>query len=361
MASQPSCPGTPKATYKRKCPLLPQPGTNDSWKDVNNNIRKMDTLYDASFYSWLKNEQNVLVTSVYLHRIANEYSIDRVIASLKWLIVGWRIESIVLLIRHITLDWAAPISSMPEDTVLEKSERKRALLVRDLTKEWRRSSLAKLVGGLLSGWTCMKQKESFLTALTIEWDFRRLSEFFSYLQTSADLDYRVKVSLLQEAVRRDKSRHEKHLTLVKSSTIIPSRRRYSKQATNLISKKFKTNSGRNISLISQNSGELHSSSISVGALAPQNIDSFTPVLPLASIAGARYILETEVNCCCSTNSCSHQARNTSIASSSSPDTITASEGVEAIGNSTSTEDPHVKSTLENCNSQSPTKRRTSLI
>jgi squalene cyclase len=65
----------------------------------------MDQLYDASFYSWLKSEENVLVTAMYLHRIANEYPLVRIINALKWLISDWRLESISTLVRHVTVDW----------------------------------------------------------------------------------------------------------------------------------------------------------------------------------------------------------------------------------------------------------------
>lgn len=69
------------------------------------NIKCMDQLYDASFYSWLKSEENVLVTAMYLHRIANEYPLVRIINALKWLISDWRLESISTLVRHVTVDW----------------------------------------------------------------------------------------------------------------------------------------------------------------------------------------------------------------------------------------------------------------
>lgn len=65
----------------------------------------MDALYDATFYSWLKSEENVVVTSIYLHRIANQYSLVRIINALKWLICDWRLESIGVLIRQVTIDW----------------------------------------------------------------------------------------------------------------------------------------------------------------------------------------------------------------------------------------------------------------
>lgn len=73
----------------------------------------MDQLYDASFYSWLKSEDNVLVTAMYLHRIANEYPLVRIINALKWLISDWRLESISTLVRHVTVDWCDEAGNFP--------------------------------------------------------------------------------------------------------------------------------------------------------------------------------------------------------------------------------------------------------
>ena len=65
----------------------------------------MDTLYDATFYNWLKSEDNVVVISMYLHRIANQYPLPRIINALKWLISDWRLESIAVLVKQVTVDW----------------------------------------------------------------------------------------------------------------------------------------------------------------------------------------------------------------------------------------------------------------
>ncbi|KAI7849401.1 hypothetical protein BDC45DRAFT_416231, partial [Circinella umbellata] len=79
--------------------------TDDDWKDVHRNIKRMDQLYDATFYTWLKSEDNVLVTAMYLHRIANEYPLERIANALKWLVSDWRWESTSILVRHVTVDW----------------------------------------------------------------------------------------------------------------------------------------------------------------------------------------------------------------------------------------------------------------
>ncbi|KAK9767055.1 hypothetical protein K7432_003409 [Basidiobolus ranarum] len=373
MSSHSSCSNSSKSFGKRKLPSSFETGqTNkpdDSWKDVNANIRKMDSLYDASFYTWLKNEENVLVTSVYLHRIANEYTLERIITALKWLITEWRVESVVLLVRHITLDWAVPMPDMTEQavqTVLDLAERRRAHLVKDLTKTWSCNLVAQLAGGLMNGWVCMKQKERFLAALTSEWDFRRLSEFFSYLQTSANLDYRIKVSLLQEAVRRDKLRHAKYSTSAKSPTVLsPPRRRRSRQGSNLANKKIKTSTGSqdDLEMFAQVSEDVQKSNVSSGSLTTDNISSLTS----SGITDVRYSIRTDIDCCCPSNSaCSHQTRHTSGASSSNTDTPNPSEIVDSIGISQSNEDTlSAKTNLSNTENPNPqsqvSKRRTSLI
>ncbi|ORX81459.1 hypothetical protein K493DRAFT_94806 [Basidiobolus meristosporus CBS 931.73] len=362
--SSPSCSNSTPSFRKRKFASLEtgSPKSDDFWKDVNANIRKMDSLYDASFYTWLKNEENVLVTSVYLHRIANEYTLERIISALKWLITEWRIESVVLLVRHITLDWAVPMPDMTEQavqTVLDLAERRRAHLVKDLTKNWSCNALAQLTGGLMNGWVCMKQKERFLAALTSDWDFRRLSEFFSYLQTSANLDYRIKVTLLQEAVRRDKQRHAKYSTSAKSPTVLsPPRRRRSRQGSNLASKKIKSSTD-DLEMLAQVSEDVHANNGSSGPLSAS--------LTTDSIGSLRSADMAEIDCCCPSNSsCSHQTRHTSGAPSSSTDAHPPSEIVDSIGMAPSAEDTlSTKTNLpnsESCNPQSQvSKRRTSLI
>ncbi|KAG1446888.1 hypothetical protein G6F55_011353 [Rhizopus delemar] len=139
----------------------------------------MDQLYDASFYSWLKSEENVLVTAMYLHRIANEYPLVRIINALKWLISDWRLES----------------------------DLRRAHLLRHLTNSWATQYTTTLITMVLSSApyasTTPVQRERFLRAFTKDWNFSKLSEFFMYLTSPANIDYKVKCVMLQEAARKE--------------------------------------------------------------------------------------------------------------------------------------------------------------
>ncbi|CAO3669321.1 unnamed protein product [Rhizopus microsporus] len=185
---------TPANYYHKPCVLK---DTDDNWKDVYRNIKCMDQLYDASFYSWLKSEENVLVTAMYLHRIANEYPLVRIINALKWLISDWRLESISTLVRYVTVDWCDEVGDL-----------RRAHLLRHLTNSWATQYTTTLITMVLSSAPYASathlQRERFLRAFTKDWDFSKLSEFFMYLQSPANIDYKVKCVMLQEAARRER-------------------------------------------------------------------------------------------------------------------------------------------------------------
>lgn len=215
-----------------------------SWRDVYRNIKCMDQLYDATFYSWLKSEDNVLVTAVYLHRIANEYPLVRIINALKWLISDWRLESISILVRHVTVDWSDEVgeclyfnsgfhillyildwgpplhtNQMPPVIMIKKKKNinqfykisgdlRRAHLLRHLTHSWATQYTATLITTILATppyqTSSNQQRERFLRAFAQDWDFSKLSEFFMYLQSRANVDYKVKCVMLQEAARKER-------------------------------------------------------------------------------------------------------------------------------------------------------------
>ncbi|RCI03165.1 hypothetical protein CU098_010719 [Rhizopus stolonifer] len=168
----------------------------DHWKDVHKNIKQMDQFYDATFHAWLKSEENVLVTSIYLHRIANEYPLERIINALEWLTIDWRWESTSILVRHVTVDWTD-----------DEGDKKRATLLLQLTHNWATQFIATLITTILisspystSG---VKKRERFLKEFTKDWDFSKLSEFFMFLKSRANIDYKFKCALLKEAASRD--------------------------------------------------------------------------------------------------------------------------------------------------------------
>ncbi|KAI8886489.1 hypothetical protein K501DRAFT_60452 [Backusella circina FSU 941] len=85
---------------------------------------------------------------------------------------------------------------------------RRAHLLRHLTHSWATQYTTTLITMVLSSapytTTSSYQRERFLRAFTKEWDFSKLSEFFMYLQSPANIDYKVKCVMLQEAARRER-------------------------------------------------------------------------------------------------------------------------------------------------------------
>ncbi|KAF9176015.1 hypothetical protein BGX20_000020 [Mortierella sp. AD010] len=112
------------------------------WKDIQSNVRKMDDLYDATFYTWLKSEDNVLVTASYLQRLASEYDLERIEHALCWLVNGWQLESIAILVKQVTFDWVV--------TKGDQGELNRAKLVLALTDNWAIQYIARLACTLLT-------------------------------------------------------------------------------------------------------------------------------------------------------------------------------------------------------------------
>ncbi|KAG0199831.1 hypothetical protein BGX28_006974 [Mortierella sp. GBA30] len=115
------------------------------WRDIQANVRKMDDLYDATFYTWLRSEDNVLVTASYLQRLAGEYDLDRIEHALCWLVNGWRLESIAILVKQVTFDWTMVKG--------DQGEVNRARLILALTDNWAIQYIARLACTLLTSAT----------------------------------------------------------------------------------------------------------------------------------------------------------------------------------------------------------------
>ncbi|KAF9956811.1 hypothetical protein BGZ70_009760 [Mortierella alpina] len=115
------------------------------WRDIQANVRKMDDLYDATFYTWLRSEDNVLVTASYLQRLAGEYDLERIEHALCWLVNGWRLESIAILVKQVTFDWIV--------TKGDQGEMNRARLMLALTDNWAIQYIARLACTLLTSAT----------------------------------------------------------------------------------------------------------------------------------------------------------------------------------------------------------------
>ncbi|KAF8980651.1 hypothetical protein BGZ46_003922, partial [Entomortierella lignicola] len=211
------------------------------WKDIQGNVEKMDDLYDATFYTWLKSEDNVLVTASYLQRLASEYDLDRIEHALCWLVNQWQLESIAVLVKQVTFDWVV--------TKGDQGELDRAKLILAITDNWGIQYIARLACILLTGATASSSPQLmpgrrmavsrrlgspmamstitnaasdairhlgrtsstslFMEELSKKWSFCRLSEFFQHMDPASGISHRFKCKLLKEsALKEEKSQKQ---------------------------------------------------------------------------------------------------------------------------------------------------------
>jgi hypothetical protein len=65
----------------------------------------MDKLYHASFYDFVRSEENVIITARHLLSITTECNIHQVASALRWLINGWSLESAAKLLKLVSREW----------------------------------------------------------------------------------------------------------------------------------------------------------------------------------------------------------------------------------------------------------------
>lgn len=74
-------------------------------------MNTMDTIYSASFYSYIRDEKNVDLASVRLSRIIKDYKPRQVALALRWLTQGWSVENTSRLLRNVFLDWLPDLAA----------------------------------------------------------------------------------------------------------------------------------------------------------------------------------------------------------------------------------------------------------
>ncbi|KAF9977558.1 hypothetical protein BGZ73_005687 [Actinomortierella ambigua] len=110
----------PAASRPKNANAVTEPPQDpERWRDIQANVRKMDDLYDATFYTWLRSEDNVLVTASYLQRLAGDYDLERIEHALCWLVADWRLESIAILLRQVTFDWAQKGEQVQQESLAQ--------------------------------------------------------------------------------------------------------------------------------------------------------------------------------------------------------------------------------------------------
>lgn len=97
------------------------------------------------------------------------------------------------------------MSNQPH-THLYTGDVNRAILLKKLTQQWATHFTATLITTILISapyTTCIKKRQRFIQEFTKDWDFSKLSEFFMFLRSRANIDYKFKCAMLQEAARKE--------------------------------------------------------------------------------------------------------------------------------------------------------------
>lgn len=134
--------------------------------DCEVSVKLMDSLWNASFYEFVRDEQNVDCVARHLVNVVRDMEVSSISNGLSWLIKGWGVDSVACLLKRLTSDWE------PDRT---------ALIVGHLTTGWpMRPSLYLLLALLLHGEPA-PEVGVFLYSFSRSWSTSMVTELISYL------------------------------------------------------------------------------------------------------------------------------------------------------------------------------------
>jgi hypothetical protein len=115
---------------------------------VSDVLVKMDKLFDATFSTWIKAEENIPISCSHLKRISLEYGIGHVVHGLGWLIQGWKSASVVTLLKGLFIDgegcWSCKDEYMDAKAIQDAKIRYIALIKSLLTRYIQQEILVKV-------------------------------------------------------------------------------------------------------------------------------------------------------------------------------------------------------------------------
>jgi hypothetical protein len=118
------------------------------------------------------------------------------------------VSYIIYIYIYISISLSSPPHYHELSFLIISGDLRRAHLLRHLTHSWATQYTATLITTILATppyqTSTNQQRERFLRAFAQDWDFSKLSEFFMYLQSRANVDYKVKCVMLQEAARKER-------------------------------------------------------------------------------------------------------------------------------------------------------------
>jgi hypothetical protein len=181
----------------------------------------MDQIYSASFYSFIRDEKNVDLSSVRLARIIKDYKPRQVALALRWLTQGWSVESTSRLMRNIFADWLPDLAACVF-TLMSKDwpvKPQLSLCVAYLLINEPPAVSGVFLRTLTSGWTHEKSIElvSYLDSL-LEWDeayFHELIGVFS--ESTSQKEGKTRDALKKKSMEKSKKFQDQVLDYLSNS------------------------------------------------------------------------------------------------------------------------------------------------
>ncbi|KAJ3398268.1 hypothetical protein CcCBS67573_g08123 [Chytriomyces confervae] len=161
--------------------------------DCEWSMRTMDTLFNASFVDFIKNEKNCECNGRHIAHLVKDYKLDQVVHGIKWLVEGWSIEGTARVLKNVFDDWLPELA---------------AFAIARIGSAWAlRPKLGLVVAFMMMG-ESPQIAALFIRSLTIGWDADRITELISCLDTVLEWEdkYFTKFSELLLAELKEASR-----------------------------------------------------------------------------------------------------------------------------------------------------------
>ncbi|KAJ3123322.1 hypothetical protein HK098_002013 [Nowakowskiella sp. JEL0407] len=134
--------------------------------DADWSMRTMDKLFNASFYEYVRDERNCECTAQHLIPIVKDYKLRQVAHALRWLVQGWRIETVAKLLRMIFSDWLPDLAGY---------------VFSQMTKGWPLRPQITLCTALILVNEKANVTAVFIRGLSIRWSFASTCSIIQYL------------------------------------------------------------------------------------------------------------------------------------------------------------------------------------
>ena len=185
-------------------------------------MRMMDKLYNATFYEFIRSEDNIMTIARHLLATLKDYDLRTIATGLRWTMNGWKLESVAKLMKLVTRDWLPDVcgilvnlvtigwtteeyageGSLNKTTVImfQESLQISLLHMKDTEAQSKRSALTarsahnaclKLVAIMIAGET-PEIAATFIKALTStdNWTENKVTELVSFLDAVLEWDER---------------------------------------------------------------------------------------------------------------------------------------------------------------------------